>query len=38
LELRFRGTFPKDREKMLARVEEAITVWDREEPILKNFA
>jgi len=38
LELRFRGTFPKDREKMLARVEEAITVWDREAPILKNFA
>lgn len=28
LELRFRGTFPKDKEKMLAQVDKAIAYWE----------
>ena len=33
MEVRVRGILPKDKEKMLAKVEEAIAVWSEEEPI-----
>lgn len=37
LELRFRGTFPQDREKMLAQVEKAIAHWEQQPSELKFF-
>lgn len=37
LELRFRGTFPRDREKMLAQVDKAIAYWEQQPPQLKFF-
>ena len=33
VEVRVRGILPKDKEKMLAKVEEAIAVWSEKEPI-----
>ncbi len=37
LELRFRGTFPKDREKMLAQVDKAIAYWEQQPSELHFF-
>lgn len=37
LELRFRGTFPRDREKMLAQVDKAIAYWEQQPSQLKFF-
>ena len=37
LELRFRGTFPQDREKMLSQVNRAIVHWDQQPSELKFF-
>ena len=37
LELRFRGTFPQDREKMLAQVDKAIAHWDQQPSELHFF-
>ena len=37
LELRFRGSFPKDREKMIAQVDRAIEKWEREPPCVRVF-
>ena len=35
LQLRFRGTFPKDKEKLLAQVDKAIAYWETQPPVLK---
>ena len=35
LELRFRGTLPKDREKLLAQVDKALAQWEAEPSCLK---
>ena len=37
LEVRFRGTFPRDREKMLAQVDKAIAYWETQPSVLKFF-
>ncbi|MBR6826277.1 MAG: radical SAM protein [Oscillospiraceae bacterium] len=37
LETRFRGTFPKDREKMLSQVDQAIAYWETQPGVLKFF-
>ena len=37
LELRFRGTLPRDKERMLSQVDKAIAHWEQEEPVLKFF-
>lgn len=37
LELRFRGTFPQDREKMLSQVDKAIAYWDQQPSELHFF-
>ena len=37
VELRFRGTFPRDREKMLAQVDKAIAYWDQQPSELHFF-
>jgi len=37
LELRFRGTLPKDREKLLAQVDQAIAHWETQSPVRKIF-
>lgn len=36
-ELRFRGTFPKDKEKMLAQIDKAVAYWDSQPSQLKIF-
>ncbi len=38
LELRFRGTLPKDREKLLAQVDRAIAHWETQPTVNKVFA
>lgn len=37
LELRFRGTLPKDREKLLAQVDKALAQWEAEPSCLKIY-
>lgn len=37
LELRFRGTFPQDQEKMLSQVDKAIAYWEQQPSELKFF-
>lgn len=37
LEIRFRGTFPQDREKMLSQVDKAIAYWEQQPSELKFF-
>ena len=37
LELRFRGTLPKDREKLLDQVDRALTEWDAKPACLKIY-
>ena len=37
LELRFRGTFPKDKQKMLSQVDKAIAYWDTQPSELHFF-
>lgn len=37
IEARFRGTFPQDREKMLAQVDKVIAHWDQQPSELKFF-
>lgn len=37
LELRFRGTFPKDKEKMLAQVDEGLAYWETKPSVLRFF-
>lgn len=37
LELRFRGTLPKDREKLLSQVDGAIARWETRPPVKKIF-
>ena len=37
LEIRFRGTFPKDKEKMIAKAKEAVAYWDEQPSVLKFF-
>lgn len=36
-ELRFRGTFPQDKEKMLAQIDKAVEYWDTQPSYLKIF-
>lgn len=36
-EMRFRGTFPQDREKMLAQIDKAVEYWDSQPSYLKIF-
>lgn len=36
-EMRFRGTFPQDREKMLAQIDKAVEYWDAQPSYLKIF-
>jgi len=33
IEQRFRGTFPKDKEKLLVQVDKAIAYWESQEPV-----
>ena len=37
VELRFRGTFPKDKEKLIAKAREAVAYWDQQPSVLKFF-
>jgi radical SAM superfamily enzyme YgiQ (UPF0313 family) len=37
LEIRFRGTFPKDKEKLIAKAKEAVAYWDEQPSVLKFF-
>ena len=37
VELRFRGTFPKDKEKLIAKAREAVAYWDEQPSVLKFF-
>ena len=37
LEIRFRGTFPKDKEKMIAKAKETVAYWDEQPSVLKFF-
>ena len=37
LETRIRGTFPRDKEKMLAQVDKAIAYWETQPSVLKFF-
>ena len=37
VELRFRGTFPKDKEKLIAKAREAVAYWDEQPSLLKFF-
>ena len=37
IEQRFRGTLPKDREKLLAQVDKAIAYWETQPPVLRTF-
>ena len=37
IEVRFRGTFPKDKEKMLSQVDKAIAHWEQQPSELKFF-
>ena len=37
LELRFRGTLPKDREKLLAKVDRALEEWEAKPSCLKIY-
>ena len=37
LETRFRGVFPKDREKMLAQVDKAVEYWETQPSVLRFF-
>ena len=37
IEQRFRGTLPRDREKLLAQVDKTIAYWDTQEPVLCVF-
>ena len=37
IEIRFRGTFPKDKEKMLSQVNKAIDYWEQQPSELKFF-
>ena len=37
LELRFRGTFPKDKQKMLDQVDKAIAYWETQPSELHFF-
>lgn len=36
-EMRFRGTFPQDKEKMLAQIDKAVEYWDTQPSYLKIF-
>ncbi len=36
-ELRFRGEFPKDKEKLLAQVDKALEYWEQQPSYLKTF-
>ena len=37
LELRFRGTFPKDKEKMLSQVDKGLAYWEQQPSVLRFF-
>ena len=37
IEQRFRGTLPKDKEKLLAQVDRAIAYWETQPPVLCTF-
>ena len=37
IEQRFRGTLPRDREKLLAQVDKAIAYWETQPPVLKIY-
>ena len=37
IEQRFRGTLPRDREKLLAQVDKAIAYWETQPPMLRTF-
>lgn len=37
IEQRFRGTFPKDKEKLLAQLDKTIAYWETQEPVLCVF-
>lgn len=37
IEQRFRGTLPRDREKLLAQVDKAIAYWENQPPVLCTF-
>ena len=37
LELRFRGTFPKDKEKMLSQVDRGLAYWETQPSVLQFF-
>lgn len=37
VEQRFRGTLPRDREKLLAQVNQAIDYWEKQPPVLAVF-
>ena len=37
IEYRFRGTFPKDKQRLLAQVDKAIAQWENQPPVLKFF-
>lgn len=37
IEQRFRGTLPRDREKLLAQVDKAIACWEAQPPVLRVY-
>ena len=37
IEQRFRGMLPRDKEKLLAKVDKAIAYWETQPPVLCTF-